>query len=46
VLPCGRSIGLTEALKYVGQKIRLDAFTGITHRDHQMRFGTLQLHLY
>src|SRR5215471_8151756 len=46
VFPRRRPIGLTEPLKYMGQKIRFDPFAGITNRNHYMRFGTLQLDLY
>src|SRR6185369_9069137 len=45
VLPGSRAIGLAEALKYMGQKITLDAFTGISHRDRYMSFVALQLDL-
>src|SRR5262245_4387559 len=44
--PGARSIGLTEAVKHSWQKVRLDPFTGITHRDHCMRTGAVRPDLH
>src|SRR3954470_4754778 len=44
--PGARYIGLTEEFEYMWQKITLDSFAGITHRDQCMRGGAQQLNLY